>query len=271
MSLSAVLALILSAAGVGVALITAIKAYREYSQQGDQRRAEMFFTLRERLKAEPLAEIAELVDLVVVGHDSEAKKAENRLAEIPMRQKRDYVGLFEEVAIFVDTGQVEPRVAHYMFGYYALQCEECLPFWSNINYDSIYWTVFHRFCEDMRKLRNQLIAECLSEKDDQLVQSFVEDSGLGPQVKIRIPTQLRTTTNGNSVIYVRGESIETALAEMRHHFPEIGERIFQDGDLRRFVNVYVGGEDIRFKAGLQTQLAEGDELTILPAVAGGQY
>jgi len=268
MSLSAALALVLSATGVGVALITSIKAYQEYANQGNQRRAEMFFALRSRLKAEPLNEIAELVDLVIVRHDSAAKKAENKLSKIPMRQKRDYVGLFEEVAIFVDTGQVEPSVAHYMFGYYALQCQECMPFWNNINYDSVYWSIFHRFCKDMREQRDQLMAKGL-ESNHESIESFVDNQGVGPRVEIKIPTQLRATTHGRTTIHVRGESVDSALGELCSHFPEVGERIFQDGELRRVVNVYVSGEDIRFGDGLQTQLAEGDQLTILPAVAGG--
>ena len=64
-------------------------------------------------------------------------------------------------------------------------------------------------------------------------------------VTVKIPTQLRTVTGGD------------------------GETTVEDGDLRRFVNVYVGGEDIRFLDGLETTVEDGDEVTILPAVAGG--
>lgn len=157
MSLSTVLALAISAIGVAVALATAVKAYMEYTLQGKQRRAEMFFALRERLREERLGAIAEQIDHSFSGDAEAQEHAAEALAILPLRDKRDYVGLFEEVAIFAAKGQIEPELAHYMFGYYALLCEECLPFWNNLNYDSPYWKIFHEFCADMRVAREKFI------------------------------------------------------------------------------------------------------------------
>lgn len=88
-------------------------------------------------------------------------------------------------------------------------------------------------------------------------------------VTVKIPTQLRAATGGDAEVEVEGASVGEALDAVFELHAELKERITQDGDLRRFVNVYVSGEDIRFKDGLETTLADGDEVTILPAVAGG--
>ncbi|HEX2392058.1 MAG TPA: ubiquitin-like small modifier protein 1 [Solirubrobacterales bacterium] len=88
-------------------------------------------------------------------------------------------------------------------------------------------------------------------------------------VTVKIPTQLRAATGGEAEIEVSGSTVGEALDAVFAAHTELRERITQDGDLRRFVNVYVSGEDIRFQQGLETELNEGDEVTILPAVAGG--
>ena len=89
-------------------------------------------------------------------------------------------------------------------------------------------------------------------------------------VTVKIPTQLRGVTEGESVIEVDGSTVGEALDAVFDQHVELRERITEDGGLRRFVNVYVSGEDIRFQDGLETELSDGDEVTILPAVAGGQ-
>ncbi|MFN8159846.1 MAG: ubiquitin-like small modifier protein 1 [Solirubrobacterales bacterium] len=88
-------------------------------------------------------------------------------------------------------------------------------------------------------------------------------------VTVKIPTQLRAATAGESEVEVDGGTVGEALDAVFERHGGLRERITQDGDLRRFVNVYVSGEDIRFGEGLDTPLSEGDEVTILPAVAGG--
>jgi len=88
-------------------------------------------------------------------------------------------------------------------------------------------------------------------------------------VTVKIPTQLREATDGDSTVEVDGTTVGEVLDALYDRYGELRSRIAQDGGLRRFVNVYVGGEDIRFLDGLETGVSEGDEVTILPAVAGG--
>ena len=89
-------------------------------------------------------------------------------------------------------------------------------------------------------------------------------------ITVKIPAQLRAVTEGEGEIEVDGETVGEALDAVFDSHQDLRERITEDGTLRRFVNVYVSGEDIRFKDGLETELADGDEVTILPAVAGGR-
>src|SRR5215207_3369761 len=89
-------------------------------------------------------------------------------------------------------------------------------------------------------------------------------------VTVKIPAQLRAATGGEGELEVEGSTVGEALDAVFDQHDGLRERITQDGDLRRFVNVYVSGEDIRFQDGLDTPVSEGDEVTILPAVAGGQ-
>ncbi len=91
-------------------------------------------------------------------------------------------------------------------------------------------------------------------------------------VTVKIPAQLRAATGGEGEIVVEASEAATVGAALDAVFGRhdgLRERITEDGDLRRFVNVYVSGEDIRFQDGLETPVADGSEVTILPAVAGG--
>jgi MoaD family protein len=88
-------------------------------------------------------------------------------------------------------------------------------------------------------------------------------------ITVKIPTQLRAATGGQAEVEVSGDTVGEALDAVFDAHTELRERITEDGTLRRFVNVYVSGEDIRFQQGLDTEINEGDEVTILPAVAGG--
>ena len=88
-------------------------------------------------------------------------------------------------------------------------------------------------------------------------------------ITVKIPTQLRAATDGEAEVEVSGTTVGEALDAVFAAHGDLRQRITQDGDLRRFVNVYVSGEDIRFQQGLETAIEEGDEVTILPAVAGG--
>jgi sulfur-carrier protein len=88
-------------------------------------------------------------------------------------------------------------------------------------------------------------------------------------VSVKIPTQLRQATEGESEAQVDGSTVGEVLDALYERYGELRSRIAEDGGLRRFVNVYVDGEDIRFLDGLDTSVEDGDEITILPAVAGG--
>ncbi len=88
-------------------------------------------------------------------------------------------------------------------------------------------------------------------------------------VRVKIPTQLRSATQGEAQASVDGETVGEVLDALYDRFGELQNRIAEDGGLRRFVNVYVDGEDIRFLDGLNTPVEDGGEVTILPAVAGG--
>ncbi|HEV2770509.1 MAG TPA: ubiquitin-like small modifier protein 1 [Solirubrobacteraceae bacterium] len=88
-------------------------------------------------------------------------------------------------------------------------------------------------------------------------------------VTVKIPTQLRSASGGEAQVDVEGTTVGEALEGLFDQHGELRERMIEDGELRRFVNVYVDGEDVRFLDGLQTAVSAGGEVTILPAVAGG--
>jgi len=89
-------------------------------------------------------------------------------------------------------------------------------------------------------------------------------------VSVRIPTQLRNLSGGASEVPVEASTVAEALRALDGAHPGFGERLFDDsGALRRFVNVFVADEDIRFLDGVDTRVADGQTVSIVPAVAGG--
>ncbi len=88
-------------------------------------------------------------------------------------------------------------------------------------------------------------------------------------VTVSIPTILRTHTKGEKRVEATGSTLEEVIADLDTNHSGLRERLIKDGKLHRFVNIYVNDEDVRFSGGLQTRIAEGDSVTILPAVAGG--
>jgi sulfur-carrier protein len=88
-------------------------------------------------------------------------------------------------------------------------------------------------------------------------------------IEVRIPTILRTYTDGEKSVTGEGASLGALLDDLESHHPGIKDRLVEDGDLRRFVNVYVNDEDVRFLGGLEASLSDGDQVVVLPAVAGG--
>ena len=88
--------------------------------------------------------------------------------------------------------------------------------------------------------------------------------------KVRIPTPLRKLTNNEELVEINADTIGAAIQELQARFPGIAERLVDDkGEVRRFVNVYVNEEDIRFLQNNATPLKDGDDISIIPAIAGG--
>ena len=89
-------------------------------------------------------------------------------------------------------------------------------------------------------------------------------------IEVRIPTILRTYTDGAKAVTATGDRLEALIEDLDSSHPGIKGRLLDDeGGLRRFVNVYVNDEDVRFIGGLEAELSDGDEVVVLPAVAGG--
>jgi sulfur-carrier protein len=86
---------------------------------------------------------------------------------------------------------------------------------------------------------------------------------------VRIPTPLRPHTGGHESVEAKGATVGALLGQLSEQYPELRDRIFEGGELRRFVNVYVNNEDIRYLEDLDTPVADKDEVSIIPAVAGG--
>ncbi len=89
------------------------------------------------------------------------------------------------------------------------------------------------------------------------------------EVIIRIPTPLRALTAGADEVVVPGETVGAALDALEAKHPGMRERLLDEKGVRRFINIYVGEEDVRFLEGLNTKLKAGDQVSIVPAIAGG--
>ncbi len=88
-------------------------------------------------------------------------------------------------------------------------------------------------------------------------------------IEVRVPTILREFTGGEKEVTAEGITLQSVIDNLDANYPGIGGRLIDDSGLRRFVNVYLNDEDVRFLDGLNTAVADADAITILPAVAGG--
>ena len=88
-------------------------------------------------------------------------------------------------------------------------------------------------------------------------------------VNVSIPTILRTHTEGQKSVEAKGDTVAAVIDDLDTNYTGLKDRLVKEGNLHRFVNVYVNDEDVRFSGGLEAKVAEGDNVTILPAVAGG--
>ena len=89
-------------------------------------------------------------------------------------------------------------------------------------------------------------------------------------VRVRIPTPLRAMTKGSADVQVTADTVGDLIEDLERQFPGMRERLVEEGgEIRRFINIYVNQEDIRFLQGAKTALKQGDEVSIVPAIAGG--
>jgi molybdopterin converting factor small subunit len=88
-------------------------------------------------------------------------------------------------------------------------------------------------------------------------------------IEVRIPTILRSYTDGAKTVEAAGSTLAELIDSVEADHPGLKDRLVDNGTLRRFVNIYVNDEDVRFLGGLRAELADGDSVTVLPAVAGG--
>jgi molybdopterin synthase sulfur carrier subunit len=88
-------------------------------------------------------------------------------------------------------------------------------------------------------------------------------------VTVSVPTILRTHTGGEKRVSASGTTLQAVISDLESNYSGISERLVDNGKLHRFVNIYVNDEDVRFSGGLDTEISDGDSVTILPAVAGG--
>jgi MoaD family protein len=88
-------------------------------------------------------------------------------------------------------------------------------------------------------------------------------------IEVRIPTILRPYTKDQKTVEAEGSTLSAVISDLDAKYAGIGERLLENGALRRFINVYVNDEDVRFLGGLEAAIKDGDSITVLPAVAGG--
>ena len=88
-------------------------------------------------------------------------------------------------------------------------------------------------------------------------------------VRVHIPTPMRQHTEGQATVEAQGGTVQAVLDDLARKYPAVTQRLFDNGQVRRFVNVYLNDEDIRYLDNLNTAVKDGDEVSIIPAVAGG--
>jgi molybdopterin synthase sulfur carrier subunit len=88
-------------------------------------------------------------------------------------------------------------------------------------------------------------------------------------VKVHIPTPMRQHTDGKPVVETKGTTVKAVLDDLGTQYPALTSKLFADGKVRQFVNLYLNNEDVRYLDNLATPVKDGDELAIIPAVAGG--
>jgi hypothetical protein len=130
-----------------VGMVTLIKTLFEYTNQNSMKRFEKFQEMRKRFKEDTrFQEICFLLE-----DDSK------QLQEVHFKDKRDFLGFFEEIALMHNSSLLKTQVAHYMFGYYAIRCYESENFWRGVNRNSYYWAIFCKFARDMKAIEETIL------------------------------------------------------------------------------------------------------------------
>lgn len=127
-----------------IALITFATGVFQYIRQGHQIRATQFIEMRRRFLEDPA--FRQILNLLAT--DSEA------LEQVPVQDRRNFIGFLEEVALMVNSNLIRPRVAHYMFGYYVLLVDDSKHLWEGLDKSSEYWRLFHGFAKTIRAMKN---------------------------------------------------------------------------------------------------------------------
>jgi hypothetical protein len=128
-----------------VAFVSFWTALLEYGRQNHLRRAEQFVQMRRRFLETPL--FREILNRIVANDPA--------LAEVPVQDRRNFIGFLEEVALLTNSGLIRPDVAHYMFGYYVLLADHNEPLWTGLDKPSRYWALFRSFADSMRTLESR--------------------------------------------------------------------------------------------------------------------
>ena len=124
---------------------------------------------------------------------------------------------------------------------------------------------------DRHELRSfRIVDGVVTEEPVTVVDTYesVSEGALSMTVSVSIPTILRTHTGGEKRVNATGDTLQAVISDLESNYSGISERLVDNGKLHRFVNIYVNDEDVRFSGGLDTEINDGDTVTILPAVAG---
>lgn len=135
-----------------VALLSARHAAKEYARQGKQKRIEMLLQMRQRFKSR--RDFQDVVRCL----DADDPQLRAQIRNVDKEIRRDFLGFFEEIALLVNSGVFPPHVAQYMFGYYAIICDECEDFWFDFQKRHLYWSVFNKFAADMKRAEGSFSA-----------------------------------------------------------------------------------------------------------------
>ena len=137
-----------------IAVLTLILGFFEYRRQGKDKKVEFFVTIRQRQKDnQAFQNIRTLLD-----------NGDKALEDVPITDRMNFLGYFEELAIMVNSKIISIDIAHYMLGYYAIRCFESDCFWKGINKDSHYWYLFKKFADEMKQVEKKKLEDKTNKK-----------------------------------------------------------------------------------------------------------